>query len=216
MLNRYAWTLLLLPFAVGCSEDSFLRRVTNAATGRTPIAAAVQLENQQSPDQRRMGLTRLSNDSAGRRAPYTTRYQQIAQSDSDWLVRATAIRALNRSRDASATPIFIRGLSDENDIVRVESAKALVHLIDTDAVAPLLAKVNDANENRDVRIWSADALRNYRTLEVARTLANQLTSREFGVAWQAHESLMTITGTNLGYDETAWLNYFTGPNKPFG
>ena len=72
------------------------------------------------------------------------------------------------------------------------------------------------DEDQDVRIAAADALRHYRTLDVARTLVNQLGDRQFGVAWQANRSLIAITGQDFEYDQVQWLQYLTGPDKPFG
>jgi hypothetical protein len=208
---------LLTSFCGGCeSLSNFSQRFSNAMSGHTPRAAAVQMEDPYFPDERRIGINRLSAFPFGRLPPYTARYEQIAQSDPDWLVRATAIRALNRSRWKPATPLFIKALEDTNEHVRLEAAKALSNIPDPDAVPPLLRLVNDSTESRDVRIAAADALRHYPTVEVARTLASQLGDREFGVAWQSHHSLQTITGKDLRYNESAWLNYITGPEKPLG
>jgi len=218
-LLRHA-ILSVLPltfFCAGCeSLSDFDQRLSNAVTGHTPRAAAVQMEDPYFPDERRIGINRLAAFPFGRQPPYTTRYQQIAQSDPDWLVRATAIRALNRSRWRPATPLFIKALDDTNAHVQLEAAKALGNIPDSNAVPSLLRLVNDGTEDRDVRIAAADALRHFKTVEVARTLANQLGGREFGVAWQSLRSLEVMTGRDLHYDESAWLNYITGPEKPLG
>jgi HEAT repeats len=155
--------LFAILLSCGCTQmDHFgtvVRREYNIITGKSPLNAARQMEDQYFPDERRVGIDRLSDEDFGRRPPYTKRYEQIAQYDSDWLVRATAIRALNRSRDVDATPIFIKALSDDNDLVRTEAAKALSNIPDDNAVPSLLKLVGDPNENRDARIWSAAALR---------------------------------------------------------
>ena len=203
----YPWLFFVAAAAQLDKFGTYTKHVAGYFTGNTPIKAAKQMEDQYFPDERRIGVNKLSDYDFGRREPYIRRYEQIAQFDSDWLVRATAIRALNRSRDAAATPIFIKALSDENDIVRTEAAKALANIPDENAVPTLVKIVGDRNENRDVRIWSAYALRHFRTLEVARTLASQLSGREFGVAWQSRKSLVAITGKDLHYDEGAWLDY---------
>jgi HEAT repeat protein len=218
LLRHAIFLILPLPLlCTGCqSLSDFDQRISNAVTGHTPRAAAVQMEDPYFPDERRIGINRLSALSFGRQPPYTTRYEQIAQSDPDWLVRSTAIRALNRSRWSPATPIFIKALDDANAHVRLEAAKALGNVPDSNAIPSLLRLVNDTTEDRDVRIASADALKNFKTVEVARTLANQLGGREFAVAWQSHRSLEVLTGRDLHYDEVAWLNYITGPEKPLG
>jgi HEAT repeat protein len=211
---------VLLSFCNGCQQlgpvGEFARNTINFMSGNTPVNAALKMQDRYFPDERRQGINHLSDYSFGRQGDYTKRYQQIAQTDSDWLVRATAIRALNRSRDASATPTFIKALSDQNDIVRVEAAKALANIPDNNAIPALAKAVADPSENKDVRVWAADALKNYRTLDAARALAGQLDGREFAVAWQSHNSLILLTGRDLRYDPNAWLQYLTGPDKPFG
>jgi HEAT repeat protein len=87
---------------------------------------------------------------------------------------------------------------------------------DPNAVAPLITLLQNPNEDRDVRIAAADALKHYRTIDVGRALVDTLDSRDFGVAWQSHRSLVRLTGKDLRYDEGAWLSYLTGPDRPFG
>jgi HEAT repeat protein len=219
---------LLLICITGCADTAtqlgnstnqffrFLGRASDAATGKTARKAAVRMEDQYFPDERREGINDLVKRDFGKREPYIKRYEQIAQNDPDWLVRATAIRALNRSRHSGSTPIFVKALSDPNEQVRLEACKALVHMPDENAITPLVRLVQTADENRDVRIAAAEALQHYRTLEVARALANTLAGRDFGLAYQAHQTLTLITGRDLRYDEAAWLAYLTGPEKPFG
>jgi len=212
--------VLMCCFGGGCQQvremGGFGERLVDLVTGKTPRAAAVKMEDPYFPDERRQGINELVDRNWGKVPPYTTRYTQIAQSDPDYLVRATALRALNRARDGDARPLFVKALDDQNDAVRLEGAKALVNMPDERALPALLRIVNNPNENRDVRIAAADALKHYRSLDVARTLIAQLSSREFGLAWQSRRSLRNLTGKDLRYDETAWLGFVTGPDKPFG
>lgn len=224
-MNRSISILALLTLlGTGCQQfqhtgDEFgelTNRVIDLVTGNTPRNAAVMMENQEFADQRRSGIVQLSNRKFGRTEPYIARYKQIGATDTDWLVRATAIRALNRSRDSQATPLFITALSDPNESVRLEGCKALANVPDEKAVPDLLKLLGDANQPKDVRIAAADALRNYRSVEVARTLITQLSGRDFGLAWQSRRSLTELTGRDLRYDDAAWLNFITGPDKPLG
>lgn len=175
-----------------------------------------QIDDQEFPDERRIGIVTLVDFGYGKRPPYTDIYMRLAQNDPDYLVRATAIRALNRSRWQPAIPVFVAALDDTSDLVRLEACKALVHLPDDRAVPGLLKLVSAPDQNLDVRIAAADALQHYRQLEVARILVSQLNDRDFSVAWQAHASLCTLTGRDLDYSEGAWLNYLTGPERPLG
>jgi HEAT repeat protein len=203
----------------GCETlDSSMKQTGNffSRIGKSPRKSAANMEDPYFPDERREGMNELVKRDFGRRPPYTERYAQIARSDNDWLVRASAVRALNRSRDRSAIPVFVAALGDKNDQVRLEGAKALIHLPDESAVTPLVRLVQNPDEYRDVRIAAAEALQHYRSLEAARALANNLSSRDFGVAWQSRQTLILMTGQDLRYDEAGWLAYLTGPEKPFG
>jgi HEAT repeat protein len=181
----------------------------------TPVKLAARLQSD-SADQRVQGINGLADRDFGLKPPYTDRYVQLAKADPDYLARATAIRALNRARLKEATPIFIDALADENTKIRLEAAKALANIPDENAVAPLLAVLTKADEDKDVRIAAADALRHYKRLDVARALAATLSEREFSVGWQSHRTLRRMLGIDLRYTEAAWLEYFVGPQNPFG
>ena len=184
--------------------------------GRTPIVAAREMEDAALPDHRREGIEDLVDHSFGKHPPYTTRYKQIAEFDNSAIVRATAIRALNRSRDGNASGVFVASLDDESPLVRLEAAKALSNIPNPNSMQPLLKVFNNTSEDLDVRIAAADALRNWRNLEVARALVNALGDREFGLAWQSRQSLRAMTGGDMHFDQTAWLNYVTGATNPLG
>jgi len=202
--------LLFLP---GCGA---MRGLGEMMTGNTAEANALKMENLNNPDDRRDGMIFLVDHPYGTKAPYTTRYAQIAKGDSDPIVRATAIRSLNRSRDKTATPVFINALKDASPLVRLEAAKALYRLPDPAATEQLRLMVSANEETKDVRIAAAEALQHYRRLDVARTLIAQLNQRDFGIAWQCRRTLKRLTGKDLNYDEAAWLNFITGPTKPLG
>ncbi len=220
--------LELLPIRIAALFACLL--VTGGCQSLTFDTAVRLMHDPAHPDARRTGIAALvTRWDAGKRPPYPSYYQDIAQHDPDYTVRAMAIRALNVCRDASATHIFIDGLTDDSEQVRLESAKALANLPDPEAV-PALSRILSGSrlvltadghqamvaEDKDVRIAAADALRQYRTLDVARTLVGYLNEIDFGVAWQSRQSLITLTGQDLKYNEAAWLEYLVGPNKPFG
>jgi HEAT repeat protein len=207
----------VLLITAGCGEYDNL----------TPAQALVLMDDPASADARRAGMAYLvTHVDACRVPPYSTHYQHLAKTDPDYIVRAMAIRALNICRDPSATPIFIAGLGDDNEPVRLESAKALANVPDPAAAEPLIrvaqgqrrAVVNGnpmvVAEDRDVRIAAADALRRCPTLDVERTLVGFLDDPEFAVAWQSRQSLIALTGQDLGYDEVAWLRLLVKSGGP--
>ena len=183
--------------------------------GRKPTDAVTDMESD-SPDRRRVGIVKLADSSFGKREPYTTRYEQIARFDANPLVRATALRSLNRARDSEATGVMIASLDDESPLVRLEAAKGLANMPNPSAAGPLLKVFTDSKEEPDVRIAAADALRYNRTLEVARALVDSLNAPNFGVSWQSRQSLRAMTGHDLHYNQSAWLDLLSGPQSPLG
>ena len=190
-------------------------QLTDLITGNKPSNQARALLDPASADRRRDAIVYLADRGYGRGDPYTDYYQELARSDGDYLVRAMAIRALNRARDETATPVFIQALDDESPLVRLEAAKALANVPDEKAVAPLIKRLDNADESADVRIAAADALRNYRTPLVAQALVRVLRDRDFGVSWQARKGLKLMTGRDLRYDQGAWLTYLS-EGSPLG
>jgi hypothetical protein len=175
------------------------------------------LADKENPDNRRDGIMGLVARPWGETPVYTKAYAEISgDSSQDSLVRATALRALNRSRVRQYTPLYITQLTDPSPLVRLEACKALNRMPDVNAVPQLMKMIGRIEEDKDVRIAATEALRHYKQLEVARALVKLLNERDFGIAWQARRGLTDITQKNFGYDEAAWLNYLTGPEKPLG
>jgi HEAT repeats len=198
--------------AVAGTIFSGIGELIDLIKGRPHLDAAKGMMDPNSADARRRGIVHLSNKDWGRQDPYLKRYEQIARDDPNPSVRAMAIRALNRGRDKRAIPLFLSALADRNELIRLEAAKALANVPDPSAVTPLIRHMESADENLDVRIACADALRNYHTSQVAQALVRALRDRNFGVSWQARRSLQLMTGQDYRYDTVAWLNYLT--NKP--
>ncbi|HEV8606151.1 MAG TPA: HEAT repeat domain-containing protein [Tepidisphaeraceae bacterium] len=192
-----------------------ISRIHDLATGHNFFQEARKLVDS-SPDHRRSGIIYLSDQSPGRRDPYLKQYMNMARTDLDPSVRAMAIRALNRARDKRAIPIFLAALEEKNDAIRLEAAKGLANIPDPSAASPLIRHLDSPDENVDVRIACADALRLYRTSEVAQALVRAMRERNFGVSWQARKSLQLMTGQDFRYDTAAWLTFLSGTAKPFG
>ena len=76
-------------------------------------------------------------------------------------------------------------------------------------------RMEAVQETRDVRVACADALRSYKTPEVARVLIGVLNDRDFAVAWQARQSLRLMTGHDYRYDDNAWVQYLAAAKSPF-
>lgn len=159
------------------------------------------------PDERFEAINFLVYYDWGRQSPYTDRYDQIARGDSSPLVRAVALRALNRSRVASPEGTIRGMLNDSSELVRLEAAKALSNTYDPQASVKLRAMLTADGETRDVRIAVADALRHDRTPEGYRALVAVLGDRDFAVAWTARRSLRRMTGQDFRWSEADWARW---------
>jgi hypothetical protein len=171
--------------------------------------AARKMENAQSPDDRREGMLRLVDFSYARAGIYLKGYAIYTRESEDFTVRAAAIRALNRSRAKGYTALFMRALNDDQALVRLEAADALSNIPDPDAVPLLVIHLGPAETDADVRVACADALRNFHTAEAMHALINELDDLNFGISWQARQSLELLTGQDYRYDAKAWLNYLS-------
>lgn len=175
-----------------------------------PGAIARAMYQPRSPDAQRQAILQYTNFPFGRRGAAVRTYAGIARGDldpnPDYLVRAAALRALDRSRARGYTQLFLRYLDGSDDVqVRLEAANALGNIPDPDSIASLIDHLK-RDDSRDVRISCADALRNFKTKEVATALVNVLGDTDFGVAWQARQSLELMTGQDMRYDMRAWFN----------
>jgi hypothetical protein len=195
---------------------SWPKHIYHTIEGDTPVKYAAAMEDAKSPDRRRQGILQLANYRFARTNPiYAKRWDQIAtEPAADPTVRAAAIRAMNHARDNRHSQTFVDALGDADAAVRLEAAKALANLPNAAAVPKLIDRLQH-DDNQDVRIACADALREYKTPEVARALVGVLPERQFGVAYRARESLILMTGHNFRWDEGAWLEYFAKAQKPF-
>jgi hypothetical protein len=189
------------------------KRLIDFIKGDTPLKYATLMEDTRNPDNRRAAILQLVSFRFARRDPYTKRFVQIGTRDPEYLVRAAAIRALNHARSREGVELFIAGLDDAEPVVRLEAAKALANVPVEAAVSKLITHLR-GDENRDVRIACADALRELKTLDVARALISVLDDRDFGVSWQARRSLNLMTGRDFRYDESVWLNFVSTSQKP--
>jgi hypothetical protein len=208
----------------------FPKRSLDLYTGKTPGRYARMMEDEQSADLRRTGILRLAADYPFARAePYTDRYWQIAQGDPNTMVRVAAIRALDRARDRRVVPLAINYMNEADPLLRLEAAKALANMPDDKATPALLRHMGPTievrgesgrpepqSESRDVRVACADALRNFQTKDIARALIDVLQDKQFEVSYQAHKSLILMTGHDYGYDIGKWRDFLSTAENPFG
>jgi hypothetical protein len=193
-----------------------IQRVYYWISGNSPFDAAKNLLDPTFPDRRRKAIVYLAKREWGREPPYTTYYVEMSKTDAEPLVRSMALRALNRARADKQTAQYIKSLEDTSERVRLEAAKALANMPDEKAMEPLINHLKAPQEDVDVRIACADALRQYKNLQSAQALIGMLRERNFGIAWQSRWTLKLMTGQDYGYEPAAWLQYLGSKEKPFG
>jgi hypothetical protein len=171
--------------------------------------AAKKMANKNSPDQQREGMLRLTDFEFARHGVYVEGYAIEARSAPDFTVRAAGIRALNRCRAKGYTSLFLDALASDEPLIQLEAADALGNIPDPQSVHALVARLQDGTVNVDVRVSCAEALRNFHTSESMNALVSVLDDTNFGVAWQARQSLELLTGQDFRYDSKLWLNYIS-------
>lgn len=171
---------------------------------RENVEAANKLRSEQ-PGERRAGLAELASRSYFREQPYLDLYIVLARYDADPIVRASALRVLNRTRAPEARSVFAEALGDASPRVLVEACKGLSNNPSPAAEERLRVLLADDTQPAAVRIAAADALRHYPGIESRRALVAVLLDRDFGVAWQSRRSLVMGTGRDFRYEQAAWL-----------
>jgi hypothetical protein len=202
--------VVLAALAGGCkggSSDSpfTLQGMWGRLRGPTPSEQVAMTFDVEDPDRRREGILGLSSHDWGLREPYLKGYATILRTDTSPLVRSAAVRALGKARDPNYLPDVVAALSDAREAVRHDAAVALDSLPGPAAVEPLRTRARQ-DASQDVRAACAKALRHYPERDVLNTLVQCLGDEAFGVRWQAHESLVALSGQDRGYDAADWVD----------
>ena len=205
---------LLLVFLIGCEDgekwkDFTLDKWIKSSFPPPPKQQVAMAFDPDDADKRREGIVMLSSHDWGLREPYLKGYADRLKEDPDPSVRCAGVRALARAGDRKYLPNIVAGLSDESASVRWDAAEALVAMPDDSAAEPLTRlALRDASV--DVRASSAKAMRHYNQPEVLQALVRCLDDPSFTVRYQAHGSLVLLTGRDCGYDSTDWTQSLAG------
>jgi hypothetical protein len=186
--------------------DYLIRNELFGVDDTTPAEQAKMAFDERDPDIRRTAIEKLSQNSWALREPYLKRFAQLSRpvEEEDPSVRAVAVRTLGRAGDKGYLPDIIAALDDPEPMVRWDACVVLNRMPDERAVIRLRQMAIDPEETIDVRAAAATALQHYRQDEVYRTLLRSLNDPDFTVRSAAHDSLVVMTGRDLGYDPMNW------------
>lgn len=210
--------LLLSVLALGACQNNgrpsrdfneLIPRMMGAIQQTTPEQAAENLFNVTSPDERRDAIAYLESKPWGHQPPYMNAYKLLA-TDPHTMVRGQALRALGTSRDPSVIPIILKYLNDSDVSVRRDATYALSYDFNETAAAALVdfMKKDPKEPDDQVRINVVYDLRNSHSPQTVRTLLDALDDATPAVVFYAHQSLVSVTSRDLGYDARSWLPWY--------
>ncbi len=205
--------LSFIAFSTGCNKNTDKKVYTMdyqikkifGADNTTPEEKAAMAFDTTDPDVRRTAIELLSRKQWALRDPYLKRFAQLTKPgiEKDPSVRAVAVRALGKAHNRKYMPEILASLDDPSPVVRWDAAVVMQSMPDKQAVITL-QKMAISDDSVDVRASAANALRQYRTTSVFRTLLRCMADSDFTVRSAAHASLVFQTGQDKGYDPENW------------
>jgi hypothetical protein len=196
----------------GCVFDDFTD-MAESFKQVTPSEAARDMFNQDDPDVRRVGLTRLSNSPFGGGEPYVQAYRDFVANETDPVVRAVAIQALARHGTSGDAVLIASILADPeitDEKLRWSAALGLQRLHNVAVIRILLDTLLDDLAATQVRSAIARGLGQYKEDRVMRGLLVVLAAPDLAVNVSARESLEILTGKDFGLDALAWQQWYDG------
>jgi len=178
----------------------------------TPQQAAAWAVDPYSPDKRFRGILLIANAPWGGERVYVDMYV-AALKDTDPSVRSVAVRALALHGEPEHVPLIVEQLKDTDPRLRWEAVRALQRLHNSEAITPLIARLDVKNETEsEVRAASATALGQYAEGKVVDALISALDDRDLAVNDAARASLKILTGQDLGYEVRDWVTWTKANN----
>lgn len=205
----------LLAVSNGCSSDSdskpknlnsFVSSILHNFQGKSPVAETRSMFDTTDASDRMAGMAWLARQKYGHDKPYMEAYRLLS-TDPNPLVRGQAMIALGTSHDPSVAPTLLLGLKDKSKFVRMCSAMALTYVNNPISIGPLLRHLHK-DQDMQVRINSAKALKYYKTSRVLRALINTLDDHNVALVQYAWADLTQETGQKLPQHSGPWRKWF--------
>ncbi len=181
----------------------------------SPFEAATWASDFNNPGKQREGVVLLANSYFGGAQANVKLYRILVEENSDPLVRAAAITALGRWGEAKDAVILADRLEDDFTQVRLEAAKALQRLHESDVETKIWQRLVNEDEEESIRIELAIALGQYASDASVQALIDTLEHHSLALNLAAADSLRLLTGTDHGLDGPMWLSWYEAQKKPF-
>jgi len=139
----------------------------------------------------------------------------MALGDTEPQVRAAAVGVLVRIGEKERLPdVLAKASQDNSALVRLESVAGLSGGGDDSSMNLLLNLLNRDMES-EIRSRAAEALGNFPNRRAVQALIAALDDDDFGVIYQAEQSLRKLTGQDFADDAGRWNEWLIGMKDPF-
>ncbi len=166
-------------------------------------------------NKRYQGIQLLSGASFAGEPIYVDLFRR-STADSDAGVRGLAARALGTHGTPQDAVTLATLLKDKDPGVRVEAARGLQRLHDSQAIGGLIDALSLLKEEDErVRRESALALGQYRETRVMDALITALDDESVAVNFGVRDSLRALTGQDLGLSRRDWQQWYRSVDAPF-
>ncbi|GAB5496453.1 MAG: hypothetical protein Phyf2KO_15330 [Phycisphaerales bacterium] len=200
---------------MGYQSNPNAKGVLDLFTRPSPAQATAWALDDTNADRRYQGTLLLANAPFAGEDLYLELFVENLQDD-DPTVRSAAARGLAHHGGPAQVSQILVALRDEDELVRIEAARALQRIHSTDAVETLLNRLNGSiEESKDVRSACAHALGQYAQPRVLAALAASLRDQSLSVNMSALEAMRYLTGQDFGLDQRAWLDFIDEAEDPF-
>lgn len=201
---------------------------------RTPQQRAIEALQADNPDDRRKQFEKIVGEQVASAEWAVKLFASVARTDRDAQVRCIAIKGLRQAGDERVVEPLLMILNHREfpekvvppqPEVRWEATEAIQHMSELDAIPKerrewaqrTLVRLVTEDPDRNVRIWAARGLGNYPHPDVLTALirALEVNANDFGVRYEAENSLERLTGRRNNYDPDAWREWLAKNPDPF-
>ncbi len=216
-VKRWVWVFCVVWAAMlpGCGlqfetedegEDSFVPELRAFFGGYRSEAQEFDHLASEDPDLRSKAIAFFAAREEGGKL-FFLKYFRLMTTHGDGSVRLEAVKALGIHGGVSDAKIYLAPrLKDKQEIVRWQAAVALGK-IRNEGVVDALVDALQKDLYADVRVGAAKALGQYPSRRVFNVLVQAVDDRDFGVSYRARESLVLLTGEDLGTEAGDWLDW---------